>query len=175
MVEDGACSFPKQSIRRFLRLLGVAVLAMIASAPLYALDFERKDYRITVPDGSTADPEDPDIDLDHFTTINFPDENFIIILVVDDNDKTEGAFDIMKKFYMSKMEGASGSKSTFLSEHKGPATLLNGKLNGIASSIELGWFTGKTQGYIIVAGCPQSERPSFGKVLKKAITSFKKK
>lgn len=57
MVEDGACSFLKQSIRRFLRLLGVAVLAMIASAPLYALDVERKDYRITVPDGSTAIPK----------------------------------------------------------------------------------------------------------------------
>src|ERR1044071_8673178 len=61
------------------------------SSPSTHLD--RPAYSITLPDTSTIDAQDKDLDLNHFTTANLPNKGTLILVVIDDKSRGASAFE----------------------------------------------------------------------------------
>lgn len=155
------------------RLAGVFLFVILLSGLVYAQELKRADYKLTIPEKSILDAEDPDIDLDHYTTINFPDKNFLLVLVVDDKSATEAAFKNIVKGQKKVLKGCKRSKSAFLKKIKGSGIQLNGKINGMKYTYQVGYIIGEKKGFVFNAGYLDSESESAFRYLKATINSFK--
>jgi len=155
------------------RVAGVFLFFILLASLVYAQELKRADYRLTIPAKSTLDAEDPDIDLDHYTTINFPDKNFLLILVVDDKSATEATFKNIVKGQKKALKGCKRSKSAFLKKIKGSDIQLNGEINGMKYTYQVGYIIGEKKGFVFNAGYLDSESESALRYLKTTINSFK--
>ena len=161
-------------ILKFVRIFCCFIIPIFGITPvLIADDIQRNTYKITVPDGSTIDPEDSDFDLDHFMVINFPDKNFLIIFVVDDQKDTEDFFQAFKKGKLELLKAPSESTSDMINENNDNAILLNGKLNGMKYCFEMGWITSNSKGIIFMAGYPKNEQKNAKNYTKTVVRSLK--
>jgi hypothetical protein len=138
-----------------------------------ALDVQRADYVITVPDKSTVDPPEKDIDKDHMTTINLPNGNALIIMVVDDKSKTELAFNGTKQSYLGQMKNTKEGPSSLFANHKGTGKKIAGTLNNMAICFELGWFTGVNKGFVVITFYTLDEVKTAVPMAQAAINSIK--
>jgi len=162
-----------RSTMNMKRVAGIFLFFILLGSLVQAKELKRADYRITIPVKSTVDAEDPDIDLDHYTTINFPDKNFLLILVIDDKGATEEAYQHIVKGQQKALKNCKSSKSFFLKEIKGSGVQLNGRINGMKYTYQVGYLKGRKKGFVFNAGYLDSESESALRYLKTTINSFK--
>ena len=141
--------------------------------PSRTMDIERSDYKITVPDKCTVDPEDADMDLDHMTTINLPNQNTLSVMVVDDKTLLDKSLERVKNNYKNSLKNAQEAPSNMVNMHKGKAVLVTGVLNGMKYCLEVGAFAGKKAGFVIVRSYPLSDKAATTKLTQKAIETFR--
>jgi hypothetical protein len=154
-------------------VVGVLLFCAFTTARARALDVERADYVITVPEKSTVDPQKGKVDPDHMTTINLPNENSLIVIVADDKARTEAGYEGMKKTYAAKLTGVKETPSHLFDKHKGTGVKLAGTMKGTGICFELGWFTGNEKGFIIVTYYADDEVKTVVPIALAAINSFK--
>lgn len=150
-----------------------AFLLLLPAVRLHAMTVERADYVITVPEKSTVDPADADIDLDHMTTINLPNENSVNVLVIDDKTKTDVAYQAAKKSYLGQLTDVKESPSQLFEKQKGVGVKLAGTAKGTAICFELGWFAGNKKGFIVVTFYTPDEVKTAVPIAQEVINSIK--
>jgi len=153
--------------------IGSTIVTLLCVATTYATDIERASYKITIPDKSTVDPQDSDIDLDHMTTINLPNDNNIIILAIDDKALIDKSFTTMTEKYKNALKNVQETGSDMANLRNGKGVLLTGLFNGMKYCFEVGAFAGKKCGFIIVCAYPEKERVETREMAKKAVDSLK--
>ncbi|MEI6218787.1 MAG: hypothetical protein WCP86_07790 [bacterium] len=154
------------------RIVWFVAVALLFVGEVRALNIERTDYKIAVPDKCTVDPQDADMDLDHLTTINLPNHNAMIIMVVDDKTVLDENLQNTKTFYKNSLKDSQESPSAMVDKHHGKAVLLTGTLNGTKYCIELGAFAGKKKGFFIVRNYPVGDKAETIKLTQASIDAF---
>lgn len=149
----------------------VVLLGMLTSITL-AKDIARTDYKITVPDSCTVDPEDSDIDLDHMTTINLPNDNTLIVSVVDDVSALDRAVAKMKAHYLGKMQKAQETPSALVVNRHGRGVTIRGIFNGGKFCFEVVSLSGKKKGFVVVSTYLASEEKEALPIVQHALDSF---
>jgi hypothetical protein len=109
----------------------LSLILILLCSSVFSAEIERRDYKIITPTGATIDPEDDDLDLNHFTTININEDVFVIILIIDDIKTMEVAKNKMVESYKEKMENPVEIASQFKGVEKYSGSALSGKVNGI--------------------------------------------
>jgi len=155
------------------RLAGVFLFVILLGSLVQAQELKRADYRLTIPAKSTVDAEDPDIDLDHYTTINFPDKNFLLILVIDDKNAVKVAYQHIVNGQKKALKSCKSSESTFLKKIGGSGIQLSGRMNGMKYTYQVGYVKGEKKGFVFNVGYLDSEREAALRYLKETISSFK--
>ena len=161
------------NIMNMKRVAGIFLFFILLVSLVYAQELKRSDYKLTIPSKSTLDAEDPDIDLDHYTTINFPDKNFLLILVVDDKSAAKVAYQHIVNGQKKVLKSCRSSKSMFLKKIDGSGVQLNGRINGMKYTYQVGYIIGEKKGFVFNAGYLDSEKETALKYLMATINSFK--
>ena len=146
-----------------------AILSCILS-DAQAKELVRSDYKITIPDSCTLDPADPDIDLDHMTTINFPNNNTMGIMVIDDKNSSDQAVKKVIADLKLKMKSATETSGAFLTDRGGSYTAISGRLNGVSMAFEVRSLKGKNKAIIIITTSFESEKAARDELRKSAET-----
>ena len=158
-------------MKPFAKLALIVFSMALFSGKSFGKEVERSDYKITVPDTCTEDPRDGDVDLDHMTTINFPKENFVIVLVLDDKSLLKTTFNRMLRNYKGKLKQPADKEGSLVNSHKGKSIVLTGVLNGATFRFEVGAFAGKTKAFIVVTSSLESEQNERS-IIQKSVDSF---
>lgn len=133
---------------------------------------ERADYTVTVPDGCTIEEEDPDIDLDHYTGINMPNRDFMVILVNDDKRGGDKEFESLKNNYWKRMKDPAELPSDLFAAFGGKATIVAGKMNGMKFCFEFGMIIGREKAFILSYMYEQNHPEQGRAIFQDAIASF---
>ena len=156
------------------RIAGVVVaLVLLAGSWVRAKDLERADYKITLPEGSTVDKPDEDIDADHMTTVNLPNGNAMILIVVDDTQLVPNMLGKLTDKYKEKIKDAVVGRTDAFDDAKATkSTLVSGKLNGLRFSFAMGEFDQKKKAVIVIFTYPQSEKTQTTDIVRKALSTL---
>ena len=157
------------------RIAGAALaLVLLAGNWALAKDLERADYKIILPDGSSIDKPDDDIDADHMTTVNLPNGNAMIFIVVDDTQLVPNMLGKLTDKYKEKIKDAVvGKTDAFDDARAAKSTLVSGKLNGLRFSFAMGEFDQKKKAVIVIFTYPQSEKAETTDIVRKALATLK--
>jgi hypothetical protein len=136
------------------------------------MDIERSDYKVTVPDGSTVDDEDPDIDLDHYTAVNLPNGDTLTLLTLDDLKYADKEFDKLKSGYWTKVQQPEELPSDLFAARGAKAGIVTGKINGMRFCFEFGQLLGAKRAFLLSC-IYERNHPEVGRVMfQQAIESF---
>lgn len=156
-----------------MKIISALILVSVAFTQLaFAKFIERSDYKISVPDKCTVDNEDPDIDLDHMTTIKLPDDNALLILVLDDVKGLDAAFQNVKEKYKNRLKNSEEEVSPLKTNQNRKGAVISGRMNGMRSRFEMFSYSGKQKGFIIVATYLVSEETEVRTIIQNALDSF---
>lgn len=138
------------------------------------MEVERSDYKIKVPAGCMVDPASPDIDSDHYTVVNLPGGDTLMIAVVDlkDKDMVDVQFHAMMQSFKEKLQDTSETKSDLFDARHGKGAILSGKLNGMQFCFEGGVFAGEQKSFVIVGTYQKLHSVEKRKVLQQCVASF---
>lgn len=157
--------------------LGVCVVGLVSVFALRCraadVNVDRADYKITLPAGSTVDKEDDEVDADHLTTINLPNDNTMIIVVLDDKERAQSAFGRMSDRYKAKVkDGVLRKSGSFIQPKPTRADTVTGRLNGVTISFDLGLIEGKQKAFIVVFTYTGPEKATTIAMVQKAMRTF---
>jgi len=150
----------------------VAVL-LVFLGQLSAKEIKRKAYQITVPFSATIDKEDSDLDLDHYTVINFLDGNFMIIMVIDDPSLSRSTHEYIALSQRESLMSPQIVTSHFLKRIKMSGLELNGGLYGRTFVYQIGLIESGNRGYIFNMGYYALDRISSERRLAEVLQSFR--
>ncbi len=162
--------FPKAKAPVFVAATGEG--ATQPSTRPTAMEIERADYKIRVPGGSTVDPAEPDIDLDHQTTVHFRNGVTLIIMVLDDRAMGDDIFKVMADKYKSLFNDAKEKPSDVFTGRNGKATVVEGLMHGIRMYAETGLFSGKQKAFVMSWVGSESHSVETRRVLRRVVESF---
>ena len=155
--------------------LAICVIGLVCFCALraHALDVDRASYKITLPDAATIEKGDGEIDADHMTTINLPNDSTMIILVIDDMARAPVAFNKMVDEYKSKVKDGTVEKSeSFVKPKASHASAVSGRLNGVQITFDVGQIDGKEKAFIVVFTYTESKKAATVEMVQKAMTTF---
>lgn len=127
----------------------VAPSSTAASLPTIVVD--RADYKITLPLGSTVDPVDVSVDINHFTVANFPNGTSLMMVVLDDKSRAESAFRTTMDKYKEQMKDPVETTGDITIGRHAKSIIVTGGLNGKEFSIDGRMFTGKQKAFVAVS------------------------
>jgi hypothetical protein len=137
---------------------------------IQAKELVRSDYKITIPDSCTLDPAEPDIDLDHMTTINFPNDNTMGIMVMDDKTRADQAVKKIIADFKLKMKSAIETSGAYLTDRGGSYLAVRGLVNGVSMVFEVRLLKGKNKAIVIMTTSLESEKTLRDELRKSAET-----
>lgn len=149
------------------------VVMLMFLGQLSAKEIKRNTYQITVPFSSIIDKEDSDLDLDHYTVINFLDGDFIIIMVIDDPSLSRSTHEYIALSQRESLMSPQIVTSNFLQRIKMSGVELNGGLYGRTFVYQIGLIESKSRGYIFNMGYYASDRISSERRLAEVLKSFR--
>jgi len=149
------------------------VVAFVFLGQLSAKEIKRNTYQITVPFSSTIDKEDSDLDLDHYTVINFLDGDFLIIMVIDDPSLSRSTHEYIALSQRESLMSPQIVSSNFLKRINMSGVELNGGLYGRTFVYQIGLIESKDRGYIFNMGYLSSDRISSERRLTEVLQSFR--
>ncbi|HEY2585215.1 MAG TPA: hypothetical protein VGI81_05575 [Tepidisphaeraceae bacterium] len=153
--------------------IGVLGLVCCCAVRAHALDVDRASYKITLPEGATVEKGDGEIDADHMTTVNLPNDSTMVVLVIDDKARASVAFDKMVNEYKSKVKEGSVDKSeSFVQPKATRANAVTGRLNGVLITFDVGQIDGKEKSFLVVFTYMQSKKAATIEMVQKAMTTF---
>jgi hypothetical protein len=117
---------------------------------------DRKTYTIAFPPGSTIDPPDPEVDLEHLTTVSLPSGGGSVD-IVGIEDKSMANFDRMFDGLQSKLDSpVIIPTDTFSVSNPAPVhtQAVRGTVRGSAVIFEVAEFDGKTRACYFIAEYP---------------------
>jgi hypothetical protein len=166
--------FPKQAAPTLIPAAPQSTSSSVTAPTTQSrtMEIERADYKAEVPQGCNIDPPDPKIDLDHYTAVNLPNGNSLIILVLDDKKVADTTFDKMMTKYRNAIKEPTETASDTFNSRKGKATVVSGKLNGMDFCFEVGVFSGQQKAFIVVSCCERSELDETRQILRHFVDSF---
>jgi hypothetical protein len=155
------------------RIAGSVIALLLASGWVRAGDLDRADYKITLPEGATVDKPDDDIDADHMTTVNLPNGNAMIFIVVDDTQLVPDMLGKLTNKYKEKIKDAVVGKTDAFDQAKATkSVLVSGKLNGLRFSFAMGEFDRKQKALVVIFTYPQSEKAETTGIVRKALSTL---
>jgi len=149
------------------------VVLLVFLGQLSAKDIKRTTYQITVPFSATIDKEDSDLDLDHYTVINFLDGDFMIIMVIDDPSLSRSTHEYIALSQRESLMSPQIVTSNFLHRIKMSGVELNGGLYGRTFVYQIGLIESENRGYIFNMGYYASDRISSERRLAEVLESFR--
>lgn len=155
--------------------LAIFVIGLVCFCTLraHALDVDRADYKISLPDGAKLEKGDGEVDADHMTTINLPNDSTMVILVIDDKARAPIAFNKMIDEYKSKVkDGVTDKSDSFVKPKASRATAVTGRLNGIQITFDVGQIDGKEKSFLIVFTYTESKKAPTIEMVQKAMATF---
>jgi hypothetical protein len=137
------------SARRLVTcLLGIILLCAFDAS---AKDLERADYKMSLPEEATLDEPDDDVDADHMTTINLPNDSTMIVLIIDDKKQGPGMFTQLAENYRQKLtDGVVKPTKAFAQTKAIRSAVVSGKMEGLKFGFEVGQFDGKKKTALVV-------------------------
>ncbi len=136
------------------------------------MQIERSDYIVTVPDGCTVDPEDADIDYDHYTCINLGAGGTLIILVNDDVKGGGKEFETLRNSYHKKLKDPTELPSDLFATRGNTAMIVAGKLDGMHWCFEFGLIEGREKAFILTGSYLQNHPEEGRPILQGAVETF---
>jgi hypothetical protein len=150
----------------------IALLLFFAASAM-AENLERADYKITLPEKSTVDSTDRDIDQDHMTTVNLPNGGTMILLVLDDKKLADETVTNLIASYKGKLkDGIDGKTEAFDKAKAARSAVVSGKMNGIKTSFEVGQFDGKKKTVIVVFTYLERKKAETIEMMQKSLGTF---
>jgi len=149
------------------------VVMLVFLGQLSAKEIKRKTYQITVPFSATIDKEDSDLDLDHYTVINFLDGDFMIIMVIDDPSLSRSTHEYIALSQRESLMSPQIVTSNFLQRIKLSGVELNGGLYGRTFVYQIGLIESENRGYIFNMGYYASDRISSERRLAEVLQRFR--
>jgi hypothetical protein len=135
---------------------------------------DRKTYTIAFPPGSTIDPPDPDVDLEHLTTVSLPSGGGSVN-IVGIEDKSMANFDRMFEGLRSKLDTpVIISTDTFSVANPAPVhtQAASGIVRGSAVIFEVAEFDGKTQACYFIAEYPAAKAKQSAEVIQRCLRTL---
>jgi hypothetical protein len=132
---------------------------------------DRSGYTITVPEGSTVDPQDKHVDQDHLTLANLPHHTTLVVLMIDTKTRGHAVFDRTVASVKGRLESfTTESAQTFDTATAIRTTSLRGKVkNNEPFVVEVAELSGPERAYVVVAEYPESSAADAPTMLKKAL------
>ena len=157
----------------FNKIVIYATVMLFILTQLSAKDIKRNTYQITVPFTSTIDKEDSDLDLDHYTVINFLNGDFLIIMVIDDPSLSRSTHEYITLSQRESLMSPQIVTSKFLQKINMAGVELNGGLYGRTFVYQLGLIESEERGYIFNMGYYALDRISSERRLAEVLRSFR--
>ena len=130
------------------------------------MNLERSDYQVKLPKGCTIHLS-KEVDADHYTSVHLPNENVLVIIVIDDKAGGDEAFhDLIENTKGETKEFKEVASDTF-NACQGKATVLTKKVNGINFCFEIGLMSGKHKAFLMECTYRQSEPDETRRILEK--------
>lgn len=153
--------------------IGVVSLVCFYAIRAHALDVDRASYKITLPEGATIEKGDGEIDADHMTTVNLPNDSTMVLLVIDDKERAPVAFKKMIDEYKSKVkDGAVEKSDSFVKPKATRASAVSGRLNGVLITFDVGQIDGKEKSFLVVFTYTDSKKAATVEMVQKAMATF---
>jgi hypothetical protein len=137
---------------------------------------ERAAYKVTLPGDSTVDPEDKDVDKDHYTVVNLPTGGTLIITVTDQKELAGPNFDKITANLKAKFQDATVADThTFEPARAVRSTAISGKLEGRRFVFETAQCEGNTRACLMILEYSEEKKPQTLELVRTTLASFKMK
>jgi hypothetical protein len=136
-------------------------------------NLDRLGYTITLPDGSTLDPQDKDLDKDHFTTANLPNHGSLIIVAIDDKSRAPAAFEKTVANLQAKLQSPTTSNQMTVESNKVTrSSTIRGIAKGESFVFEIFQFDGPKRSCLIICEYPQSTSADAAPLFQKTLATL---
>jgi hypothetical protein len=151
----------------------VAVTDVSGSASLV---LERAAFRITLPEKSTVDPDDPDLGPERFTTVNLPNGGTMMFVVAEAKERMTDQFDSTASRCQAKFENISvRNTDTFDPAKAVRSTAVTGVLKGERFVLEFGECDGRQKAVLIIVEYAEPKRLETVEMVRRALGTFEVK
>ncbi|MHC4886836.1 MAG: hypothetical protein ACYTGH_17300 [Planctomycetota bacterium] len=164
-----------------MRIAGIVcclILGLVLSPHAFGeeLKLDRMYYKLRVPDTCNVYEGQSLTSADDSTLIVFPDGvSSMMIEVTADKKMAPALFDGVKKLVKRKYSCNQELKSNFLYRQRGTGVCMIGKLNGTPAKIELGHFTFKDKGFIVICAYSKKSSGEFKRTRSKIMNTLRAK
>jgi hypothetical protein len=137
---------------------------------------ERAAYKITMPGDSTVDPEDKDVDKDHYTSVNLPTGGTFIITVTDQKELAGAKFDKINSDLKARfLDATVADTHTFDPARAVRSTAISGKLEGRRFVFETAQCDGNTRACLMILEYSEEKKTETLQLVRTALATFKMK
>lgn len=148
--------------------------AAVASAATSVLD--RAAFRITLPEKSTVDPDDPDLGRERFTTVNLPNGGTMMFVVAEAKEQMTDQFDSTASRCRAKLDNVSiRNTDTFDPAKAVRSTAVTGVVKGERFVLEFGECDGRQKAILIIVKYAEPKRAETVEMVRRALGTFEVK
>jgi hypothetical protein len=148
--------------------------AAVASAATSVLD--RAAFRITLPEKSTVDPDDPDLGRERFTTVNLPNGGTMMFVVAEAKEQMTDQFDSTASRCRAKFADVSiRNTDTFDPAKAVRSTAVTGVVKGERFVLEFGECDGRQKAVLIIVEYAEPKKAETVEMVRRALGTFEVK
>ena len=134
---------------------------------------ERAGYKITVPGGSTVDPEDPSLDRDRYTAINLTTGATLIVVSADKKEHLDKEFEKSEAALRGKLENATPAEThTFDPAKAARSSAVTGDIKGERYVFETAECEGSVRGCVMVLEYREAKKAETVDMVRAALATF---
>lgn len=137
-----------------------------------AVTIDRAFYTAKLPKGSTIDAPKSGGNADLLTTANLPTGDTLIIIASDNLAELPAAFNDAVTASKAKVKRSSVSPSDLFKSRGGRGSIVSGALQGVPYSFEIGTFTSKKKGFILLCTYEQAHSDETRQIVRQILNSF---
>jgi len=152
-----------------------AAAVTYAASPTTLL-LDRAAFRITLPERSMVDPDDPDLGRERFTTVNLPNGGTMMFVVADAKDRMTEQVDSTASRCRAKFANVSvRNTETFDPAKAVRSTAVTGVLKGERFVLEFGECDGRQKAVLIIVEYAEAKRSEIVEMVRRALGTFEVK